>query len=96
MSENTNEYSIGQVHLRDHSGGNIIFQPGPGWKPADHPDPPVDGDIVFKRADESDFLVLKANGDAFVLGEKVQSRQEVYDYFAAWLVEAHIMPPKGG
>lgn len=93
MSENTNEYSIGQtVNLNDHAGGNVIFQPGPGWKPVGHPDPAIAGDIIFKLPDTTDFLVLKANGDAFIKGEKVQSRQEVYNYFAAWLVAANIMP----
>lgn len=99
VSENVNEYSLGQtVHLNDHKGGDVIFMPGPGWKPVDHPDPAIDGNIIFKLPDNSDFLVIKANGDAFVQGEKVASKQEFYDYFAAWLVEVNIMPrpPKGG
>jgi hypothetical protein len=60
------------------------------------PNPPVDGDIIFKLPDTTDFMVLKANGDAFVKGEKVESKQAVYDYFAAWLVEANLMPRTGG
>lgn len=57
-------------------GGDVIFTPGKG-NPA--------GDFIFKLADGSESMRIRADGSFLVHGEPVAIGIEVYYAFKAWL-----------
>jgi len=80
-----------------HNGGNLILRAGIGVSGGQwvdmirhYPNPVhrgIDGSIIFKRGDDTEFMRFDPDGKVTVRGEVVDDNKDVYLEFREWLNE---------